>query len=150
MSTGNAAWYGMVEKLRQDHNGIFGVRLFFGHDGHNVCRFESYEKTVGEGESGKSMQEAVERCVANWHLRSAIGSRINCMGLSYPYDGHWPLTADEELTLNAERWMMENKNRYYALGVSGPAKESDFIVLLSCFLKEMSTAKGTEPCFTQI
>jgi hypothetical protein len=63
-------WWEQVEQIRKEHNGIFGVRLFLGHDGHNVCRFDTYDETLAEGESGRSMQEAVDRCIAAWSLEA--------------------------------------------------------------------------------
>jgi len=60
-------WANDIERIRQDDNGVFGIRLFFGHDGHNVCRFEDYGRTIAGGESGRSMQEAVDRCIADWN-----------------------------------------------------------------------------------
>lgn len=63
-------WNELVEEVRREHNGVFGVRLFFGHDGHNVCRFDTYDETLAEGESGRSMQEAVERCIDAWKLEA--------------------------------------------------------------------------------
>ena len=61
-------WPERVEKVRTEHNGVMSVELFFGHDGHNVCRFKSYDGLLGEGESGRSMQEAVDRCYEAWRL----------------------------------------------------------------------------------
>lgn len=63
-------WNELVEQIRTEHNGVFSVELFLGHDGHNVCRFRDYYKTLADGESGRSMQEAVERCIAAWKLES--------------------------------------------------------------------------------
>lgn len=63
-------WPEIVEKVRTDHNGVMSVELFFGHDGHNVCRFKSYDELLGEGDSGRSIQEAVERCYEDWQLES--------------------------------------------------------------------------------
>lgn len=59
----------LAEKLRKDHNGIFGVRLFLGHDGHNVCRLEDYDKEIGHGESGRSLLEAIQSARADWRFR---------------------------------------------------------------------------------
>lgn len=60
-------WWEVVEKVAEEHNGVFSVELFFGHDGHRVCTFRTYEKgekgVVARGESGRSMQEAVGRCI---------------------------------------------------------------------------------------
>ena len=63
-------WYDTVEQIRCKHNGVMSVELFFGHDGHNVCRFSPYspDPPLAEGESGRSMQEAVDRCVSAWRL----------------------------------------------------------------------------------
>lgn len=70
---------------------------------------------------------------------------INCLSGSYPYDGHWPLTPDEQLTLKVQAWLLHNKSRYYATASmdirgEGGAKVNpstvDFIVLLSACLKE--------------
>lgn len=61
-------WPALVEEVRLQHNGVMSVELFFGHDGHNVCRFRNYEKQLAEGDSGVSMQIAVERCIAEWLL----------------------------------------------------------------------------------
>jgi hypothetical protein len=61
-------WVETVEHIRREHNGVMRIDLYFGHDGDNVCRFSSYDKELAKGESGHSMQEAVERCVSAWHL----------------------------------------------------------------------------------
>jgi hypothetical protein len=61
-------WWEIVEEIRTQHNGIMSVTTFMGHDGHNVCRFHDYQSIPASGESGRSMQEAVERCVENWLL----------------------------------------------------------------------------------
>jgi hypothetical protein len=61
-------WPFLIEKIRTEHNGVFAVNLFFGHDGHNVCWFKDYDRQLAKGESGRSMQEAVERCIAEWQL----------------------------------------------------------------------------------
>lgn len=61
-------WPEIVETVRKEHNGVFRVDLCFGHDGDNICRFSDYDKAIAKGESGSSMQEAVERCYANWRL----------------------------------------------------------------------------------
>lgn len=62
------SWRELVEEVRREHNGVMGVRLFFGHDGHNVCKFEDYDRTIAEGESGRTMDEAVSRCIQSWEL----------------------------------------------------------------------------------
>ena len=67
-------WPERIERVRKEHNGIFGVQLFMGHDGHNVCRFTDYEKLIAEGQSGVSMQQAVERCLNAWALELAARS----------------------------------------------------------------------------
>lgn len=69
-------WPGIVERIRREHNGVFSVELFFGHDGNNVCSFHDYERERARGESGESMQEAVDRCLRDWNERAAK-SRIN-------------------------------------------------------------------------
>lgn len=61
-------WTEIVDRINREHNGVFGIRLFFGHDGHHACCFDSYTETLAEGDSGRSMQEAVERCVESWNL----------------------------------------------------------------------------------
>jgi hypothetical protein len=59
-------WIETIERIRREHNGVMRVDLYFGHDGDNVCRFSSYEKEIAKGESGRSMQEAVARCISAW------------------------------------------------------------------------------------
>lgn len=63
-------WWEAVVEIQREHNGVFSVELFLGHDGHHVCTFRNYNKgdagIVAEGESGRSIQEAVERCIADW------------------------------------------------------------------------------------
>jgi hypothetical protein len=61
-------WPALVEEIRTQHNGVMSVELYFGHDGHHVCKFRNYEKQLAEGDSGVSMQLAVERCIAEWLL----------------------------------------------------------------------------------
>ena len=71
-------WTEIVEFVRENHNGVMSVELFFGHDGHNVCRFCPYrpDAVLASGDSGRSMQEAVERCYYEWYLshRSKIAT----------------------------------------------------------------------------
>ena len=142
--TASQHWVALVEQIRREHNGVFAVRLFFGHHGHTVCAFDSYEKELYRGESGRSMQEAVERCmeIFNNPVRRELISRgrINSLGVSYPYDGHWPLTENEQITLWAEEWYKANQSRFYALGV-GPARPEDFIVLLSSIVADRENQK---------
>lgn len=77
------AWPVRVEDFRKQHNGVFGIELFFGHDGHNVCRFKSYYHKLAEGESGRSMQEAVERCVEAFEKwRESMNKTVNVEELS--------------------------------------------------------------------
>lgn len=72
----NKPWYELIEEVRTEHNGIFGVQLFFGHDGNNVCRFSDYYLEKASGESGRSMQEAVERCINIWHSPASANSVV--------------------------------------------------------------------------
>lgn len=65
-------WPEAVEKIRRDHNGVFSVELFFGHDGHNACSFWNYETELAKGESGRSMEEAVGRCLKAWEDKAAL------------------------------------------------------------------------------
>jgi hypothetical protein len=59
-----------AERLRLEHNGIGGVYLFLGHDGHNTCTLKDIDaKPVGQGESGRSLLEAVERAESDWRAR---------------------------------------------------------------------------------
>lgn len=64
------------------------------------------------------------------------GDYITNICSAYPYDGHLPLTQDEELTQRAIEWYTKNRSKYYALGVSLPIKEADWICLLASFAKE--------------
>jgi hypothetical protein len=61
-------WVEIVEKVNADHNGVFSVELFYGHDGHHSCVFKSYTETLAKGESGRNMQQAVDRCYEAWRL----------------------------------------------------------------------------------
>lgn len=61
----DAKGFARANKLRREHNGIFGVHLFLGRDGHNECKLIDYNGTLGEGESGRSVLEAVDRAVAD-------------------------------------------------------------------------------------
>ncbi len=67
-------WPQLIERIRTEHNGVFGVDLFFGHDGHNACSFRNYERVIVTGISGRSMQEAVERCIVQWQTLRAAGA----------------------------------------------------------------------------
>jgi hypothetical protein len=58
-----------LEEIRADHNGIFSIRLFMGHDGHFSCEFADYEKALFNGESGRSISEAVDRCIVSFYRR---------------------------------------------------------------------------------
>lgn len=79
----SVAWPVRIEDFRKQHNGVFGIELFFGHDGHNVCRFKSYYHLLAEGESGRSMQEAVERCVQAFEKwRESMNKTVNVEELS--------------------------------------------------------------------
>jgi hypothetical protein len=62
----NYPWWESVERIRKEHNGVFSVDLFLGHDGHNVCRFRDYTHIIAEGQSGRGMQQAVDRCIDEW------------------------------------------------------------------------------------
>jgi hypothetical protein len=73
-------WHELVEEVRREHNGVFVIDLFFGHDGHNVCRFKDYDKTIAEGESGRSMQEAVRRCYGAWKLELEARTFVRDLG----------------------------------------------------------------------
>jgi hypothetical protein len=64
-------WPELAEELRVKHNGIFGVYLYFGHDGDNRCEFkDNNAQSICFANSGESMQEAVERCYADWCCRA--------------------------------------------------------------------------------
>jgi hypothetical protein len=63
-------WNSLVHRLdtiRAEHNGVFGIYLFMGHDGHFSCEFKDYDKTISKGESGRSLFEAVDRCIDSWN-----------------------------------------------------------------------------------
>lgn len=64
-------WTEIVEFVRTQDNGVMAVDLYFGHDGDNVCTFNPYkpDPPLATGCSGRSMQEAVECCYYDWHLR---------------------------------------------------------------------------------
>jgi hypothetical protein len=64
-------WVETVEQINREHNGVFSVELFYGHDGHHSCVFKSYTETLAKGESGRSMQDAVDRCVEAWKLETS-------------------------------------------------------------------------------
>lgn len=61
--TMDLAGYRQAELIRLEHNGVFSVRLFLGHDGHNHCYLHDYDVCLAEGQSGQSMTEAVDRAV---------------------------------------------------------------------------------------
>lgn len=66
-------WPDTVERITEQHNGIFSVELFFGHDGHRSCKFKSYDRLLSVGESDRSMQLAVGRCIEIWRERKNDG-----------------------------------------------------------------------------
>jgi hypothetical protein len=66
----------LAEKIRTEHNGIMGVRLFLGHDGHNVCTLEDYDCEVGRGESGRSLMSAIENALSNFRYRSLTSGMV--------------------------------------------------------------------------
>jgi hypothetical protein len=57
-----------LESLRREHNGIFGVRVFLGHDGHNVVTLHDDDRELARGESGRSLDEAAQRAERAWRL----------------------------------------------------------------------------------
>ena len=62
-------WPEIVEFVRVNHNGVMAVYLYFGHDGDNECRFADGDgMTITKANSGRTMQEAVERCYYERHL----------------------------------------------------------------------------------
>lgn len=62
----------LAEKVRTEDNGVFGVKLFLGHDGHNVCMLEDYNKEIGRGESGHSLLNAVLAALSDWRYRNLL------------------------------------------------------------------------------
>jgi hypothetical protein len=70
-------WNTIIERVRAAHNGVFVVELYLGHDGDNVCKFCAYknhdghDNVIARGESGRSLQEAVERCCLDWGEQGA-------------------------------------------------------------------------------
>jgi hypothetical protein len=60
----------LAESLRAQHNGIFVVELYLGHDGHNVCVLKDYDGEIGKGQSGKSLYHAIQRAMSDRNLRS--------------------------------------------------------------------------------
>jgi hypothetical protein len=62
--------FDLAEQIRKDHNGIMGVELFMGHDGHNACALKDYSGEVGKGESGRSLLDAIEKALSNHRLRT--------------------------------------------------------------------------------
>lgn len=65
-------WPALIEKIRSEQNGVMRVDLYFGHDGDNVCQFSDYDKVLATGNSGLFMQQAVERCYAEWRLGKEV------------------------------------------------------------------------------
>lgn len=61
--------FDVVEKIRVSHNGVFGIRLYLGHDGHFACDLEDYDKVIGHGESGRCILEAIERAQQDQRFR---------------------------------------------------------------------------------
>jgi hypothetical protein len=59
----------IAEQLRRRHNGIMSVHLAMGHDGANQCFLRNYEGVIGQGESGRSLLEAVQRAESDWRRR---------------------------------------------------------------------------------
>ncbi len=74
MNDTNAQAIEIADKIRRQHNGIFRVDIYLGHDGDNVVTFGSYENNIGKGESGTSLLEAVERAWADWRWRKLVGT----------------------------------------------------------------------------
>lgn len=59
-----------AEALRCTNNGLGGVYLYLGHDGDNGCTLRDTDaKVVGEGTSGRSLWEAVDRAEHDWRYR---------------------------------------------------------------------------------
>lgn len=67
----------LAEKIRKEHNGIMGVYLFLGHDGHNECTLRDYDYEVGKGESGHSLLDAIHKALSNCRLRSLTSSMVD-------------------------------------------------------------------------
>jgi hypothetical protein len=61
-------WPAIIEELRTSHNGIWGVTIYFGHSGSNICQFSTADEMIAQATSNVSMQEAVEKCVEVWLL----------------------------------------------------------------------------------
>lgn len=61
----NALGFAKADTIRREHNGIFGVRIFLGHDGHNVCELSDYDKVLGKGDGGVDLLQAVERAMSD-------------------------------------------------------------------------------------
>lgn len=59
----------VAERLRTQHNGIFGVRLFLGHDGNNQCILEDYDGVIGEAQSGIDLRDAIYKALHNKNYR---------------------------------------------------------------------------------
>jgi len=73
----------IAEELRKDHNGIGGVYLFLGHDGHNACELKDIDsREVGKGESGRTLLEAVQRAERDWRHRRVLKRRDGVLGLA--------------------------------------------------------------------
>lgn len=60
----------LAEKIRKEHNGIMGVYLFLGHDGHNECTLRDYGYEIGKGESGHSLLDAIHKALSNYRYRT--------------------------------------------------------------------------------
>jgi hypothetical protein len=66
----------LAEQVRAEHNGIMGVTLFLGHDGHNVCTLTDYDGEVGKGESGYGMTDAIRKALSDFRYRSLSSGAV--------------------------------------------------------------------------
>lgn len=62
----------LAHRIRAEHNGIMGVRLFMGHDGHNACHLDDYDGEIGRGDSGGGMLRAVQDAYTDRRFRSLM------------------------------------------------------------------------------
>lgn len=66
-------WPVALEELRKPGSGIVAIGTYMSVDGNNICQFHWPDGMITHSSSWVSMQEAVDKCIAELELeRSAI------------------------------------------------------------------------------